>query len=300
MSNLPDGVFVATLTPLNADLSVDHAALYDHCRWLLAGGADGVALLGTTGEANSFSLAERLEVIEKLLSAGFPGDRLMAGTGCCALPDTVDLTRAAVSGGAGGVLLLPPFYYKAVSDDGLFRYMEQLITSMADDRLKIYLYHFPKMTGVPFSNALVKRLVKAFPEAVVGMKDSSGDPAHMQAVCRELPGFRLYAGAERYLLDVLEAGGAGCITATTNATAPLAAAVYRAWREGRPASALQEKLTGARLAFERGSFVPILKQFFARRTGNDQWLYLRPPNALLPEERINELWDALPEEVKKK
>lgn len=276
---LPDGVFVANLTPLNADLTVDRAALVDHCRWLLDEGADGIALLGTTGEANSFGLKERMGVIDAVIAGGIPADRLMVGTGCCAFPDTVALTRYALEAGAGGILMLPPFYYKGVSDEGLFSYFDLVIRQVNHDRLKIYLYHFPKMSQVPFSTSLVKRLVSEFPEAVVGMKDSGGDWSHMQEICTELPGFKLYAGTERYLADVLRAGGAGCISATTNVTARLAARVCAAWRDGAPVDELQDQLTAVRLTFEAGNFTAILKEFLARRRGNAAWRRLRPPIA---------------------
>ena len=284
---LPKGVFVANLTPLKADLSVDYPMLAGHCRWLLKQGADGIALLGTTGEANSFGVRERIGVIESVLEAGIPGKRLMVGTGCCAFPDTVALTRFAVESGAGGILMLPPFYYKPISDEGLFRYFKLVIEKVKDSRLRIYLYHFPKLSGVPFSTELVERLAQEFPGVVVGMKDSSGDWGHMQEVCERLPGFQLYAGTEKYLADVLKIGGAGCISATTNATAALAADVFRRWSNGEEVGRLQERLSAIRQAFEAGGFVPVLKQLFARWQQREEWLYMRPPQAPLPEAIID-------------
>jgi 4-hydroxy-tetrahydrodipicolinate synthase len=283
---LPDGVFAASLTPMRADLSADHHALVQHCRWLLQSGADGIALLGTTGEANSLSVQERMELIEAVFEGGIPGNRLMVGTGCCALPDTLTLTRFAVEQGAGGILLLPPFYYKPVSDEGLYRYFSSLIEQVQDSRLRIYLYHFPKLSGVPISIDLTARLAESFPGIVVGMKDSSGDWSNMQALLERLPGFKLYAGTERYLLEVLKRGGAGCISATTNATAAWAAEVYRLWKAGEEVGAAQEKLTQARQALEVGGFIPLLKQLFARWQQNEGWRYMRPPQAPLPEAAI--------------
>ncbi len=274
---LPDGVFAASLTPMRADLSADHHALVQHCRWLLQSGADGIALLGTTGEANSFSVQERMKLIEAVFEGGIPGNRLMVGTGCCALPDTLALTRFAVEQGAGGILLLPPFYYKPVSDEGLYRYFSSLIEQVQDSRLRIYLYHFPKLSGLPFSLDLTARLAAAFPGIVVGMKDSSGDWGNMQALLERLPGFKLYAGTERYLLDVLNIGGAGCISATTNLTASWAAEVFRHWKNGADATTAQAKLTQARQVLEAGGFIPVLKQLFARWQHNEAWLHLRPP-----------------------
>jgi 4-hydroxy-tetrahydrodipicolinate synthase len=283
---LPDGVFAAALTPLHADLSADHDALARHCRWLLQTGADGIALLGTTGEANSFSVHERMKMIEAVLEAGIPGERLMVGTGCCALPDTVALTRLALEHGAGGILLLPPFYYKPVSEEGLYRYFSLLVEQVQDSRLRIYLYHFPKLSGVPISIDLTARLAVAFPGIVVGMKDSSGDWGNMQALLERLPGFKLYAGTERYLLDVLKQGGAGCISATANLTAGWAAEVYRLWKAGEAAEAAQEKLTLARQALEAGGFIPVLKQLFARQQQREAWRHMRPPQIPLEEAAI--------------
>ncbi|MCK7583236.1 MAG: dihydrodipicolinate synthase family protein [Chromatiales bacterium] len=224
---LPLGVFAAALTPMRADLAVDHGTRRA-LRWLLANGCDGVAPLGTTGEANSLALGERTELLERLVGNGCRPRGCWSAPAAARCPDTVALTRHAVALGAGGVLVLPPFYYKNVSDDGLFAFFDRVIQQTGDARLRLYLYHFPQMTAVPLSLALIGRLLRAYPQTIAGMKDSSGDLANMRAACESFPGFRVYAGTERYLLDVLRAGGAGCISATTNVTAPLAGAVYAA------------------------------------------------------------------------
>ncbi|MDH3494834.1 MAG: dihydrodipicolinate synthase family protein, partial [Acidobacteriota bacterium] len=147
-TTLPNGVFTACLTPLKKDLSVDFDALTAHCKWLLSKGGDGILLLGTTGEANSFTVEERLEIMDKVIEAGIPGNRLLMGTGCCAYPDTARLTKHAVERGAGGILMLPPFYYKQVDDAGLARYFDLVINAVNDERLRIYLYHFPQMSAI--------------------------------------------------------------------------------------------------------------------------------------------------------
>jgi len=166
-SPLPHGVFTANLTPLNNDLSVDYELLIAHCLWLLDHGSNGIALLGTTGEANSFTLEERIEMIEKVAISALPMEQLMVGTGCCSYQDTITLTRKAMDVGIEGILLLPPFYYKQVDDEGMLKYFDQLINGVQNDRMRIYLYHFPKMAGVGFSTPLFKKLVKAFPGIVV-------------------------------------------------------------------------------------------------------------------------------------
>jgi 4-hydroxy-tetrahydrodipicolinate synthase len=291
-STLPDGVFAAALTPLRRDLSIDHAAFAAHCRWLLDNGCDGVAPMGTTGEANSFSVSERLEAIDRLTAAGIPPERLMIGTGCSAIPDTVVLTRHAIAHGAAGVLVLPPFYYKNVSDDGLFAVFDQVIQQVASDRLRLYLYHFPQMSGVPLSHALIERLVKRYPDAVVGMKDSSGDWNNMKTTCERLPGFRVYAGTEEFLLPIMRAGGAGCISATTNVTCAVAAEVYAKRAEG-VADALQQRLTRVRVTFAEFPAIPALKRMTAERTGQDTWRLPRPPHLPLDDERYAALKAAL-------
>ncbi len=275
-STLPNGVFAASITPLKKDYRVDLEALVAHCNWLLKNGNDGICLLGTTGEANSFSVAERKEVIDYVVANGIPAQKLIVGTGCCAMTDTIELTKHAVSKKVGGVLMLPPFYYKGLSEDGLANYFGQVINGVDDKNLKIYLYHFPKMTSVPFTLSLVRRLAKEHNGIVVGMKDSSGDWEGMKAICEALPGFKIYAGTEKYLLDILKIGGAGCISATTNATGKLAAAVYQN-KDKKEAVAMQDKLTAARLAFEGPSFISGVKYMFAKWMENDEWLNVRPP-----------------------
>lgn len=273
------GVFAAALTPLDSDLSPDHGAMLDHYRWLLAQGCDGVAALGTTGEANSFSLEERLAIIEALAASDIDPGRLLVGSGCCAVPDTVRLSRAALDMGAAGVLMLPPFYYKNPSADGLYAAYAEVIERLGDERLAIYVYHFPAMTGIDIPIALLERLVADYPDTVVGLKDSSGDWSHTEAVCRALPGFGVFAGSEQLLLPVLRAGGAGCISATVNVTCQLTARIYARWRED-DAEALQEELSALRLKIQAYPMIAALKQIMAHTRGRGEWLNLRPP--LLP------------------
>jgi 4-hydroxy-tetrahydrodipicolinate synthase len=278
-STLPKGVFTASLTPMNDDLSVNYPALISHLKWLLANGSSGICLLGTTGEANSFSVEERLDVLEAVIKAGIEPKVLLVGTGTCALPDSIRLTRHAVERDVGGVLMLPPFYYKGLSDDGILEYFRKVVEGVADTRLKIYLYHFPAMTGVPFTLDLVKKLVDAYPETIVGIKDSSGDWPGMQAICEALPGFKLYSGTEKYLLNTLRAGGAGCISATFNASIGHGAKVYTNWQLPG-ADTLQEELSALRTKFEVTSFISGLKYLFAQWLEDDDWLNIRPPNSL--------------------
>jgi 4-hydroxy-tetrahydrodipicolinate synthase len=283
MSNTLRGVWTAALTPQNEDLSVAADALVAHYRWLLAGGSDGIAVLGTTGEANSFSVAERRALIGRVAEAGFASGEIMIGTGCCAIPDTVELTRAALDAGYANILMLPPFYYKGVSDDGLFAAYANVIERVGDASMRIYVYDFPKMTGLEISPDLLVRLHDAFPETVVGVKDSSGCWPDMKEVAERIPGFGTFAGTEQYLLPVLRAGGAGCISATANVTCTIAAELYQAW-ESEEADALQERVSQVRSTLEAYPAVPALKALMAAHTGRPGWRHARPPMVALSEE----------------
>ncbi len=289
----PSGVFAAALTPLTAELAPDIARLADHCRWLLDQGCDGLAVLGTTGEANSFSVDERLDILEGLAEAGIPGHVLMPGTGCCAVPDTVSLTRRAVELGASGVLVLPPFYYKNVSDDGLFAAYSEVIERVGDDRLKVYLYHFPQMSATPISYALIERLLDRYPAAVAGMKDSSGDLGNMAGAARAFPGFAIFSGSDELFLPLLQAGGAGCITAVSNVASGLAAKVYAGWKKDGEIEADNGLLVAVRQAIVRYPLAAALKEIMARLTGDGDWRRVRPPLAPMEEGDAAALMGAL-------
>lgn len=278
----PAGVFTAVLTPFDEDGAPDTAALALHCRWLLTNGCDGLSILGTTGEANSLSVDERLRLMEKLVEDGIPGRVLLPGTGCCAIPDTVRLSVRALQLEAAGVLLLPPFYYKSVSDDGVFAAVSEVIERVGDARLRIFLYHFPQMTAVPFGPALIERLRKHYPETVVGMKDSSGDLANMIANVARFPGFSVFSGSDELLLPLLRAGGAGCITGVCNVAARLASDVWSAWRRDEQAAAeqAQTRLKEVRRVFLAYPLSAALKETLAAYSGRARWRLVRPP--LLP------------------
>ena len=285
-SGMLNGVYAAVLTPQNRDRSIDDAKYAEHCLWLLQNGCDGLAVMGTTGEANSFSLPERMAAVEGLVRSGVPSDRFMVGTGCCATPDSTELTRHALDLGAGGVLMLPPFYYKQVDDNGIFDSIAGVVDAIGDDRLRIYLYHFPKMAGVGFSDSVVAKLIDRYPGIIAGMKDSSGDWEHMKRLSVNHPRFAVFAGNERYLLDILNVGGAGCISAGTNISCQQAQSVFSEWKTEQAAQAAiaQEKLTSIRMALEKFPFVAGLKQLFAAKTNDDSWLFMRPPNTRLGRE----------------
>jgi 4-hydroxy-tetrahydrodipicolinate synthase len=280
------GVLAPVLTPFRADRSPDPGRLATLCRWLLGQGCAGLAVFGTTSEANSLTVEERERLLEAILAAGVPPAALMPGTGSCALGDAVRLTGLAVRSGCAGVLVLPPFYYKGVPEEGLFRFFSELVERVGDRRLRLYLYHIPPVAQVGIPDAVVERLLARYPGAVAGMKDSSGDWAHAQATLSAFAGsgFDVFVGSERFLLANLKAGGAGCITATGNVNA---AGISRLWREWRTpgAGALQAGLDAVRGAFEGHPVVAALKAVVARSTGDPAWRTVRPPLVELAPER---------------
>jgi 4-hydroxy-tetrahydrodipicolinate synthase len=292
LDHYPRGVLVPVLTPFRSDLSVDEGRFIEHCRWLLAEGANGLAVFGTTSEANSLSVAERMSLLERLLARGIPASSLMPGTGCCALPDTVMLTRHAVTHDCFGVLMLPPFYYKGVSDDGIYAGIAEVVQRVADARLRIYLYHIPPLAGVGFSLALIERLLKDYPRIVVGVKDSSGDWKNTQALLEAFRGFEVFSGSETHLLDALRKGGAGCISATANVNVAAISRVIRDWRQPE-ADVLQEAISGVRGAIQKFPMVAANKAILARLCTSPEWDVVRPPLRSLATEAKAQLFDAL-------
>jgi 4-hydroxy-tetrahydrodipicolinate synthase len=292
----PEGVLAAVLTPMDDGLVPDHPAFSAHCHRLLAAGCHGLSVFGTTGEANSLSVAERLAALEALLEGGVPADVLLPGTGSCALTDTVRLSRAMLEAGTNGVLVLPPFYYKGVGDEGLFRFFAEVVERIGDDSLRLYLYHIPQMTGVELGMPLISRLIDAYPGTIAGTKDSSGDRERIETLCREFPGFSVLAGTETLLLETLRHGGKGCISATVNVTSRLARQVYDAHASGRndEAQALQESLSALRASLETYPMIPALKALMANLTGDGEWRNLRPPLSGLDEELEKQLLTDVP------
>lgn len=280
-SNQVRGLWVPALTPFDTDLSVDPARFIAHCQWLLANGANGLAAFGTTSEANSLSMAERKSLLEALIEAGIAPSQLMPGTGCCALPDTVELTRHAVERGCAGVLLLPPFYYKGVSDDGVFASISETIQRVGDSRLRVYLYHIPPMAAVGFGLTLIERLLKAYPDTIAGLKDSSGDWSNTEAVITDFPELAVFPGAELYLLPGLRKGGAGCISASANVNPGGIRRLCDTWQED-DADAQQEQLAVIRRALQSVPMIPGLKSIIAKCRNDDAWATVRPPLRDLP------------------
>jgi len=269
------GVLSPVVTPFRKDLSPDADRLVRQCRWLLSQNC-GLAVFGTNSEGNSLSVEEKIGLIDALVDGGLDTGRMMPGTGACAIPDTVRLTAHAVKRGCAGVLMLPPFYYKGVSDEGLYRAYSEVIQRVGDARLRIYLYHIPPVAQVPITLTLIERLLKDYPQTVVGIKDSSGDWTNTEAMLKQFPGFAVFAGSETFLLANMRGGGAGCISATANVNPAAIHAVYASWRSDE-ADVMQAKLDDLRGAMQKFPMIPALKATIAHYSGDAGWARVRPP-----------------------
>jgi 4-hydroxy-tetrahydrodipicolinate synthase len=289
-----NGVFSPVVTPFRKDLSPDTERWIKHCKWLLANNV-GLAVFGTNSEANSLSADEKLEMLDRIVAAGVDPKRMMPGTGCCALTDTVRLTSHAVKKGCAGVLMLPPFYYKNVSDEGLYRSFSEVIERVGDARLRIYLYHIPPVAQVGITPALVERLLKNYPGIVAGIKDSSGDWDNTKTMLDRFAGsgFGVFAGSESFLLATLRHGGKGCISATANVNPSAIHQLFANWRSA-DADRMQADLTALRAVFQKYFVISALKATVANYGNDPEWGRVRPPLVELTKEQQ----DALAAELK--
>jgi 4-hydroxy-tetrahydrodipicolinate synthase len=290
------GVLAPVLTPMHADLSPDVPKWIAFCKQLLADGCTGLAPFGTTSEANSLGLDERMDMLAQLVDAGVDPALLMPGVGMCAIPDTVKLARQAAELGCGGVLMLPPFYYKGVSDAGIVRSVAEVIERVGDARLRVYIYHIPPIAQVGFSIAAIEQLLKLYPNTVVGIKDSSGDWNNLHAILTNFPGFGTFAGSEGFLLRTLRLGGVGTITAMANVIPHHLRRFYDNWQAAN-ADEIQVDVDRYRAVMRSYAAIPALKQIMAARTGDASWLNIRPPLMRVTPEAaapLLEEWNKLP------
>jgi len=270
------GVFSPVITPFNRDFTVDHKKLTNQCEWLISQEV-GLAIFGTNSEANSLSVDEKIFLLDKVIDYGIDPGKLMPGTGCCSMTDTINLTKHAVKVGCAGVLMLPPFYYKAVDDDGLFKYFSNIIESVNDERLRIYLYHIPPIAMVGISLKLIEALLKKFPNTIAGIKDSSGDWNNTQQMLDEKwDDFGIFAGSESFLLKTMQQGGAGCISATANINPRNIYNVYKNWQKSN-ASYMQEEIDRVRSIVQKYPLIPALKSIVSHFHEDSGWNILRPP-----------------------
>jgi 4-hydroxy-tetrahydrodipicolinate synthase len=273
-----EGILSPVVTPFKADYAPDAGRFVKHCQWLLKSGCAGLAVFGTNSEANSLSVPEKRNLLEKLVAGGVPAASLMPGTGHCALPDSIEMTRAAVELGCAGVLMLPPFYYKGVSDEGLYRNFAEVIERVGDERLQLYLYHIPPVSQVAISLPLIERLLKRYPASVAGVKDSSGNWENTKAMLDQFAknGFDVFAGSEDFLLANMRNGGKGCITATGNINPGAIDNLYRNWK-GSEADALQAGISATRKIVQKQPMIPALKAAISHFGSDPQWKTVRPP-----------------------
>jgi 4-hydroxy-tetrahydrodipicolinate synthase len=276
------GVLVPVLTPFTPAGEPDAGRFVAFCRWLLDQGADGLAIFGTTSEANSMSAGERMGLLDRLVASGIPPAKLMPGAGACSITEASTLIRHAVGHGVGGVLMLPPFYYKGMDDDGLFAFFAGVIDRVASSALRMYLYHIPPQTVLGLSLDLVGRLIDAYPNTVVGLKDSSGDWNNTAALLERFPSFAVFPGSEVFLLDGLRKGAVGCITASGNVNVPGIRKVYENWKTPQ-ADQLQAEITTARKTIQAYPMVPALKRIVAHFHNDPDWAAVRPPMVPLSE-----------------
>ncbi len=280
-------------TPVTGELGIDHDRLIKYCRYLLNdGGCDGINLLGTTGEATSFSVGQRSEAMRAVAGSGLPLGQFMVGTGAAALADACRLTSEARSLGFGGALLLPPFYYKGIDADALVAFVDTLIRVVGREDLRLYLYNFPANSGVAYSIDVVTRLREGFPEVVKGLKDSSGDLEYSAALARQLPGFDVFPSDETALARAREFGFAGCVSATANVTGP----ILRLAMAAGPGNEQSRRIADAGLIRSTIASFPLVaavKDTVALLTGDETWREMVPPLARLSASRSRELRDRL-------
>jgi 4-hydroxy-tetrahydrodipicolinate synthase len=285
-----EGVLSPVITPFRREYAPDEERFVRHCRWLLKSGCAGLAIFGTNSEANSMSVGEKRRLLEALLKGGVSPASLMPGTGHCALTDSIELTRAAVELGCAGVLMLPPFYYKGVSDEGLYRNFAEIIERVGDERLQLYLYHIPPVSQVAITLGLIERLLSKYPGIVAGVKDSSGDwsntKAMLDAFAKE--GFDVFAGSEAFLLENMRHGGKGCITATGNVNPGAIDRLYKSWRSP-DADRLQAGISATRKIVQKQPMIPALKAIVAHYGNDAAWKTCRPPLVELTASQEEEL-----------
>jgi len=295
MDDRLSGVLSPVVTPFTENLEPDADRLVYQCQWLLSQNV-GLAVFGTNSEANSLSVGEKIELLDRLAEAGVDTTRMMPGTGCCALTDTVELTAHAAKLGCAGTLMLPPFYYKGVSDDGIYANFAEVIERVGNDALRIYLYHIPPIAQVGFSVDLIERLVTDYPDTIVGIKDSSGDWDNTNSMLeRHWDNFRVFVGSESFLLANMRNGGAGCISATANVNPAAIDHLYQHW-QADDADAMQQGLDNVRDTVMAYPMIPALKATVAEFSGDDAWRTVRPPLVNLGGEQSAALATALREQ----
>ena len=272
-----NGVWCPALMPLDDKLAPDVPKYIDHCSWVLEEGCHGLVMFGTTGEANSFSVEERIRVLDAAIDAGLPAERMMVGTGCAALTDTISLTKHAIDRGALGILMLPPFYYKGASDEALAASFDRVIEGVGTDDFRLVLYHIPGVSGVPITPGLVDLVAERHPKTLAGIKDSTGDWDHSKMLIERFADLAVFPGAENLVAAGVEIGGAGCISAGCNVNASAIRGLYDGALAGEDVAERHAEVERLRLILQRYALIPAMKQMIADAKGDPGWARLRPP-----------------------
>ena len=288
------GLIAPILSPFDNDLKFNQNMYNDLAHDLLENGCSGLAPFGTTGEALSLSNKERMNALEGLLNSGIKANQLIPGTGLCNFPDTVMISKHALDLGCHGVMTLPPFYFKGMSDEGLFDYFEKLIEEINHSKLKIYLYHIPQVSGVGLSIDLVSKLKKSYPDIVVGIKDSSGNWENTKSLLG-IDDLVVYPGAELPVIEAIKLGAPGCISATANLNGGDISKVINFCHdnEWEKAEDLHKKVTKVRLLFQDYAPIPAQKGLLAKKTKIGEWLNVRPPLKSINDDKVSELANTL-------
>ena len=293
-SNLwPKGILSSVAVPFDDNLAPDKDNLFRHCRWLLENDV-GLSLFSSNSEAHSLSLSERKMLLEYIVDAGLPPSKMMLGTSCYNIPETIELTRHAVKLGAAAVLIEPPVTYWGLSVDGLFDYFSRIIDGVADNRLRIYLHHIPPLSHLPIILGLIERLLKAHPTTVVGVKDSSGLWSDHTAITNAFAqgGFEVFSTSEAELLGTMRSGGVGCISATANVNCVAIVRLANNLQQD-DAQVKQAALARVRNIFQKYPEIAAVKSVLARYSKNPAWATVRPPLVQLTDHQTEELFHNL-------
>ena len=278
------GVYAAVLTPLQKDLTIDHKTLFSHATDLLKRGCEGIALFGTTGEGPAFSVSQRQEALQKLISRGFAPQKLILGNGSAGISDTVSLARASLQCGCSTLLISPPSYYKNISEEGVVAYYRSIVEQTARPELRVLLYHFPYLTGVPITETIIDRLRTEYPQTIIGIKESEGNLAFTRAVLARFPGFQVFVGNESQIPEAVRHGGAGSICGIANLYPELIHALYK-----KPTDADRVRIEALFKALEGVPFIPAAKALMEQWKGAS-WQFVCPPLVPLPLEQRREFF----------
>ena len=280
------GTYCAALTPLNTDYSINKELFLEHCNNLLSEGLDGLGIFGTTGEANSFNVNEKIQAVNYLIDNNIGPDKLIPGTGLCSVSDTVLYSKAIAKLKVKAVLVLPAFYYKNVSNEGVVEFYKRVIDEVGDSDLKYILYNIPQISGVPIGFEVIEQLIKLFPDNVVGMKDSSGDLDNMLKITKYFNGFSLFSGSDSLALKVRKYGGAGAITATSNISGKLLSYIINNYKEEMNEEnfqSLQKLQVQIRETLFTHEPISALKAFLSVKNNEEEWNRINPPLNVIPD-----------------